>query len=196
MTAPALLARLEAQGVRLALNDTGDGLKVFGVGKPSPAVMEEVRAHKPSLLAFLRGEGHGEEKTGQTVRPLPSSPSDLPADPKPEDLPPTPSSSPLALEAPARVWKDGKPRTEDGRLDLPALLALPGHCGNCARWKLDPAYTGGDMGACLAPARLWPAHVPPPFAIHAAHACAVQGGRGWKPAPHFQPEEEGPQGAA
>ena len=192
MTAPALLARLEAQGVRLALNDTGDGLKVFGVGKPSPAVMEEVRAHKPALLAFLRGEGHGEEKTGQTVRPLPSSPSDLLEDPKPEDLPPTPS--PLALpKAPARVWKDGKPRTEDGRLDLPALLALPGHCGNCDRFQPAPEE-GADMGRCLAPARLWPAYVPPPFAIHAAHACAVQGGRGWQPAPHFQPEEEGPQG--
>lgn len=99
MTAPALLARLEAQGVRLALNDTGDGLKVFGKGKPSPAVMEEVRAHKPALLAFLRG---GEEKEGQPVRPLPSSPEDLPADPKPEAvgeaLPPTSSPLPLALD--------------------------------------------------------------------------------------------------
>lgn len=84
--------------------------------------------------------------------------------------------------APARAWADGQPRTAAGLLDLGAVLAQPGHCGNCGRWQLDPAHPGGNMGSCAAPARLWPEHTAPPLAIHAAHRCAVQGGRGWQAA--------------
>lgn len=62
MTAPDVLARLEAAGVRLTLNASGDGLRVMGKGKPAPEVMAEVKAHKPALLAYLRGEEEGQRQ--------------------------------------------------------------------------------------------------------------------------------------
>lgn len=55
-----LLARLEAAGVKLSLSESGEGLRVYGEGRPQPEVMAEVRAQKPALLAYLRGEDVGQ----------------------------------------------------------------------------------------------------------------------------------------
>lgn len=74
-----LLARLESAGVKLALSESGEGLRVYGEGRPQPEVMAEVRAQKPALLAYLRGEDVGQPaplssspvKGAHKVRPLP-----------------------------------------------------------------------------------------------------------------------------
>ena len=76
MTSTArLLQALEAAGVLVTLNDAGDGLKLKAATPPPAALLDEVRASKPDLLAFL------------TTPPAPASlPSQVTADPLPAHL--------------------------------------------------------------------------------------------------------------
>lgn len=88
-----LLARLEAAGVRLALSESGEGLRVYGEGKPKPEVMAEVRAQKAALLAHLRGEDLTEDAEGEVVSNWDSQPEDV------GQSAPLPSSPPMSSES-------------------------------------------------------------------------------------------------
>lgn len=81
MSAADLLARLEACGARLALGD-GDALTLTGK-RPPAALLEEVKARKPDVLAHLRAQAGPvavapwEDRPAQGVQsvdPLPARP--------------------------------------------------------------------------------------------------------------------------
>ena len=56
MSAPAhpLLAQLREKGITVALNDSGDGLKLSSRQRPSAELLSEVRAAKSDLIEALR----------------------------------------------------------------------------------------------------------------------------------------------
>ncbi|MDO4244661.1 MAG: hypothetical protein Q4C89_01385 [Deinococcus sp.] len=176
MTGPdvrAFLARLEAAGVVLALNASGDGVRVMGRGRPTPEVMAEVRAHKPALLAYLRGEDMGQPEEGAHILPtLPAKEEEAaPLDVRPEGLPPSSSPGQTRPRAAARTLEEWQ-----------AEAAQPGRCGSCARALPAPEW-GPLMVVCGAPARAWEPEAPP-FAVHIAARCGA----------YLQPGEEIGQG--
>lgn len=186
----ALLSRLEAAGVRLALNDAGDGLRVYGEGRPRPEVMAEVKALKPALLAWLRGDGEDKD-------PAPSS-SPSPAEVAPTCARPvsTSETSPtFARPEDLAPWEDG-PQVATGPDNLPdvsptsgdnlpearrpapplpdwaAQAAKPGRCGSCARAEDASSEWGRYMVRCLAPPEAWwPSG--PPLALHVGAVCGA-----------------------
>lgn len=165
MTGPdvrAFLARLEAAGVVLALNASGDGLRVMGKGKPAPEVMAEVRAHKPALLAYLRGEDVGQPEEGAHILPtLPAKEEEAaPLDVRPEGLPPSSSPGQTRPTRPARTLEDWQ-----------AEAAQPGRCGSCARALPAPEW-GPLMVRCGAPDDAW-WPMSPPFSVHIAARCGA-----------------------
>ena len=87
----------------------------------------------------------------------------------------------------AKTVTAGPPRCEDGRLDMGAILATPGHCGNCTHWQ--PLEDWGPlMGRCLA-LHLYSEIKRPALAIHAGHKCVC---KGWRPtvAPRLAPAND------
>ena len=53
--AAELLVTLEAAGVMVSLNASGDGLKLSAVTPPPAELLAQIRAAKPALLEVLRG---------------------------------------------------------------------------------------------------------------------------------------------
>lgn len=175
MSAADLLARLEACGARLALGE-GGALALTGK-RPPAALLEEVKARKPDVLAWLHAQ---------------AVPVEVPA--KAEALAPTifPSPDPL----PCAPWEDlpGKDvqtvhplpaRSAPPRPDWAALAAQPGRCGSCARAVDVSAQWGALMVGCTAdPVAWWPTS--PPLALHVGALCGAyqkEGeavGRGWR----------------
>ena len=81
-------------------------------------------------------------------------------------------------EALLRQVQEG--RLPDGRLDVAALSALPGHCGCCARWQGPDAYGDGLCPLGRA-AHGWPDGNPDaPVLTPPHHTCAAYSGQGWK----------------
>ena len=77
MTA-ALLAHLTARGVTLAAE--GDRLRVRApVGVLTPEFRAEIAAHKPALLALLRGQGGPNRADAEAPPAPPSWPDSVPA---------------------------------------------------------------------------------------------------------------------
>ena len=155
----ALLARLEAAGVRLALNDAGDGLRVYGEGRPRPEVMAEVRAQKPALLAWLRGDGEDKDPA------LSSSPS-------PAEVAPT-FARPVSTSETSPAFSRPEDRRQAPPLpDWAAEAAKPGRCGSCARAEDASSEWGRYMVRCLAPPEAW-WPTSPPLALHVGAVCGA-----------------------
>ncbi len=142
-----LLAKLEAAGVRLALNESGDGLRVYGEGRPRPEVMEEVRTLKPALLAHFQG---GEE---ESQSPAP-------------DLSPSPGAGESVTTCP-EARRPAAPLP-----DWEAISAQPGRCGSCARAVDVSEEWGRYMVRCSAPQGAWWPSAPP-LAIHVGALCGA-----------------------
>lgn len=190
MTGPdvlALLARLEADGVRLALNESGNGLRVYGEGRPRPEVMAEVKAHKPALLAHFQGAGQsGEEKdpalssSPEVVEGAARAPVQL--DPAPWEDGPQVVANCDNLEEAADVQTvalcppapdSGPARRPAAHLpDWQAISAQAGRCGSCSRAQDASEEWGPLMVRCLAPeVAWWPSG--PPLALHVGAVCGA-----------------------
>ena len=81
-------------------------------------------------------------------------------------------------EALLRQVQEG--RLPDGRLDVAALSALPGHCGSCARWQGPDAYGDGLCPLGRAAHGWHDGNPKAPVLTTPHHACAAYSGKGWK----------------
>ena len=153
-TVRLVLARLEAEGVRVLLNAAGNGVRLEAAGPPSAEVVRLARTHRAALLeALAKGE---ESASAYPVGSTSSKTPDLPAHPRA-----------------ARSSFAGQ---------LEALALTPGHCGACARWEVFPAPLA-QMGECSAGRRAHGWYDGPSgqaVEIHAAHACTAWEGKGFQ----------------
>ena len=152
-TVRLVLARLEAEGVRVLLNATGNGVRLEAAGPPSAEVVRLARTHRSALLEAL-----AEREEGAPDYPVYSTSSK--------------TSDPLAHPETAHSSFAGQ---------LEALALTPGHCGACARWEALPAPLA-HMGECSAGRRAHGWYDGPSVQaveIHAAHACTAWEGKGF-----------------
>jgi hypothetical protein len=148
-----LLARLEAEGVRVLLNAAGDGVRLEAAGPPSAELVRLARTHRAALLEALTPA----KAEAEALTPIYSNRSRSPDPARPA----------------VRSSFAGK---------LEALALTPGHCGLCARWEALPAPLA-HLGECSAGRKAHGWHDGSPAAaveIHAAHSCAAWEGQGFR----------------
>lgn len=71
-------------------------------------------------------------------------------------------------------------RATDGRLNVAALAAQPGHCGCCAHWEGPDAYGDGLCPLGHGAHGLLGGNPDRPVMTVSHHSCAAREGRGWK----------------
>lgn len=163
-----LLSALEAMGVVVEPNVTGDGLKVSGTGHPPADLLGALKVMKPAVLAYLaRDIFPPKEGTPDTSLPVPS------------DVVAEIGENPPASEGTHEVLTP--PRVPDWE----GIAAQPGHCGSCGRSSDASQEWGALMVTCSCPAQAFEGSLKP-LALHVGHRCVAyvnvgeEVGRGWR----------------
>jgi len=163
----ALRHELAAQHVVLSLSPAGR-LK-YDAPAPLPVeLVEAMKIHRDELLASLD--------------PLPREVSSPAADSDSDSYSKLSKRSPDLLLEIEKKGLDRDTNTPQAVSRLQALAQIPGHCGVCARWTAHQAPLE-HLGICNAgrQAHGWlDGSGRQPVEIHAAHACAAWGGRGFQ----------------
>lgn len=171
VSVPGLLALLEACGAHVTAGE-GEALALTGKRPPAP-LLEQVRARKPDILAYLRGQVADPAKEeagpegGAAAGPSSSSPHGQAAG---GEVVTKCDNLPAPHEGLAHF--EGRPsQTATVCPDWEEEAAKPGRCGSCARALPAPDW-GPLMVTCGAdPVAWWP--LPPPFALHVGARCGA-----------------------
>lgn len=177
VSVPGLLALLEACGAHVTAGE-GEGLALTGKRPPAP-LLEQVKARKAEVLAYLRGQVEDPAKEeagaegGAAAGPSSSSPHGQAAGgevvTKCDNLP-APHEDPEGREDLPGV-SSADTGTRPARPDWEKEAARAGRCGSCARALPAPDW-GPLMVTCGAdPVAWWP--LPPPFALHVGARCGA-----------------------
>jgi hypothetical protein len=174
MSAAELITTLQAEGLRLGLDDTG-ALRCYGDRTKVNAYLPAIRAHKPELLRLL-AERPATSGEGPAALPAGAEPLDTEGPPLPEPWdeirrwiqrgwraefsPPGPDGRQSITWIPPGQWEPVQPDAKiqaddsvvesartDGTMQRP-LQAV--RCGDCAHFRPDTIGDGTGIGSCLA----------------------------------------------